>query len=144
MDFINWIAIIVAALMPSVVGFLWYGKVFMKAWVESTGKPAEYFQEANMAVVHGVSLLMSIILSFALKVFIETTHGGHLNCEGCGSFHTFQHGFLHGVMYTGFFIIPTFMINGLFERRGMKNTWIHIGYWLLTGGMMGGILDAWV
>ncbi len=144
MDFINWGALVVAALMPSVVGFLWYGQVFAKAWLESTGKPAEYFQETNMAVVHGVSLVMSFILAFALKVFIETTHGGHLGIEDIGSFHTFQHGLLHGAMYTAFFIVPTFMINGLFERRGMKNTWIHIGYWIVTGAVMGGILDAWV
>lgn len=144
MDFINWPAILVAAIVPMIIGFLWYSLIFGKAWLESTGKPKEFYEEGNMGVIYGVSYLMSIILAFAIKVFIETTHGGHLGLEDFGSFHTVQHGLLHGAMYVGFFALPLFMINGLFERRGQKNTWIHIGYWIVTGAFMGGILDVWI
>lgn len=144
MDFINWIAILVAALVPMAVGFLWYSIIFGKAWLKSTGKSEDFFREGNMPVIYGVSFLMAIILAFALKVFIETTHGGHLGLSDHASFHTFRHGLLHGAMYTGFFALPLFMINGLFERRGQVNTWIHIGYWIVTGAIMGGILDAWI
>jgi hypothetical protein len=144
MDFINWPAIIVAALVPSVVGYLWYSLIFGKAWLASTGKSAEFYKEGNMPVIYGVSFLMAIVFAFALKVFIETTHGGHLGLPDIGSFHTLSHGLLHGAMYTAFFAVPMFLINGLFERRGQTNTWIHIGYWIVTGAVMGGILDAWV
>lgn len=144
MDFVNWIAIFVAALMPMVVGFLWYSLIFGQAWLKSTGKTEEFFREGNQAVIFGVSFLMAIFLAFTLKVFIETTHGGHLGIDDIGSFHTFQHGLLHGAMYTGMFALPLFMINGLFERRGQLNTWIHIGYWIVTGALMGGILDMWI
>ena len=74
-----------------------------------------------------VFLLLSIVLSFTLKIFILTTHGDHLDgCVGVvdgieGSHNTFGHGFLHGTMYSAFWLIPVLVINGMFERRGPKN-----------------------
>jgi hypothetical protein len=36
MENINWIAFVVAALSTLVVGFLWYGPLFGKAWMKET------------------------------------------------------------------------------------------------------------
>ena len=144
MDIINIPALIVAAIVPFLTGFLWYSLLLGKQWMASTGKTEEDLKERNIGVIFGVSFLMNLILGFALKIFIETTHGGHLACEGVGSYHTVSHGLFHGALYIGFFALPLFMVNGLFERRGQVNTWIHIGYWVLTGALMGAILDAWI
>ena len=147
MEFLNWPALIVAAIVPTIVGYLWYGPLLGKQWLASTGKTEAYFREnANMPLNVGVSFVLSLVLAFALKILIEITHGAqymHLSDEIEGSFHTFGHGALHGGIYAAFFIIPFFVINGLFELRGAKNYWLHIVYWLICCTLMGGIVDAW-
>jgi len=147
MDFLNWPALLVAAIVPTIIGALWYGPIMGKQWLATTGKTEEYFREnGNMPLNMAVSYALSMVLAFALKALIETTHGAQFmqhSDQITGSFHTFQHGALHGFMYSAFFILPFFIINGLFELRGAKNYWIHIIYWLICCTLMGGILDAW-
>lgn len=151
MEGLNWIAIVVAGLVPSVMGFLWYGPIMGKQWLASTGKTEEWYREqGNMPMIMGIAIVLAIVLAWTLKIFIVTTHGDHL--MGCtdmagvaaiGSHHTFGHGALHGAMYSAFWLIPIFVTNGMFERRGPKNYWINIVYWVITCAIMGGILDAW-
>lgn len=148
MEGINWLAIIVAGLIPSAMGYLWYEVLMKKQWLQSTGKSEEWFTEqGNMPMIMGTSLVLSIFLAFVIKVFIFTTHGDHLvPCADLidGSHNTFGHGMLHGAMYSAMWLIPFFVINGMFERKGPKNYWIHIAYWIISCAIMGGILDAWV
>lgn len=140
---INWIAIVVAGFIPSIVGFVWYGILFKNVWLKSTGKPKEYFEKGNMVVIHIVSILLSMFFALVIKILIETTHGGHLGIDGTGSFHTFKHGVLHGVILSFFFALPYFMIDGLFERKPQTNIWLSIGFWVISGGLIGGLVDAW-
>ena len=149
MENLNWFAIIVAGLIPTVMGYLWYGPILGKQWIASTGKTEDWYREqGGMPTIMGISIVLSIVLAWTLKIFILTTHGDLLvDCmnvvEGLGSHKTFGHGALHGAMYSAFWLIPVFVINGMFERRGPKNYWIHIAYWVITCAIMGGILDAW-
>jgi len=141
----NWISIILAGLVPTILGYLWYGPVLGKQWMETTGKTEDWYREqGNMPMIMGVSLILSIMLAFGLDALIQTTHGNHymhLSDEITGTHNTFGHGALHGAMYSAFFLIPCFVINGMFERRGPKNYWIHIAYWLISTAIMGGILE---
>lgn len=145
MDF-NWLFIVLAGLVPTAIGYLWYGPVMGKQWMSSTGKSEEWYTEqGNMPMIMITSVILSIFMAFVIKFFIWTTHGDHL--EPCldlieGSHGTFGHGALHGAMYMAMWIVPTFVINGMFERRGPKNYWIHIVYWIICGSIMGGIVDA--
>ncbi len=147
MDF-NWIAIIVAGLVPTFMGYLWYGPILGKQWMDSTGHDADWYEsKGGMPMIIGTSIVLSIFLAAVIKMFIVTTHGDHL--ETCidlieGSHNTFGHGLLHGAMYSAMWIIPLFVTNGMFERRGPKNYWIHIVYWIISCAIMGGIVDAWV
>lgn len=150
MENLNWIAIVVAGLVPTALGALWYGPLLGKQWIASTGKTEEWYREhGNMPRIMAVSIILSILLAWVLKIFILTTHGDHLaECaavmENIGSHNTFGHGMLHGAMYSAFWVIPFYVINGMFERRGPKNYWIHIAYWIIACAIMGGIVDAWV
>ena len=128
----NWLALVGAAIVPSIIGFLWYGPIMGKQWIASTGNTAAYFEEnSNMPLNMIISLLLSFVLAFAIKVLIFTSHGDHfkhLSDEIVGSHNTFGHGALHGGMFGAFFAIPFFVLNGLFELRGAKNYLIHIVY----------------
>ncbi len=147
MEGLNWMAIIVAGLVPTALGYLWYGPILGKQWLSSTGHTQEWYAEkGGMPRIIATSIVLSIFLAFTIKLFIHTTHGDHLvECADLivGSHHTFGHGMLHGAMYSALWIIPIFVINGMFERRGPKNYWIHIVYWIVASAIMGGIVDAW-
>jgi len=147
MEDMNWIAMIVAGLVPTLIGYLWYGPIMGKQWISSTGKSEEWYAEqGGMPMIMGVSFVLSIFLAFVINIFILTTHGNHFmgECDTItGTHNTFGHGALHGAMYSAFWLIPFFVINGMFERRGPKNYWIHIVYWVISCAIMGGILDAW-
>ena len=157
----NFIAIIVAALVPTVVGFIWYNpKVFGTAWMQASGMTEEKMQGANMGIIFGVSLVLSLLL--AVEMNVQTIHQMHLGslffgdesaeatsqlealmAQFEGTFRTFKHGAFHGVLGGIFFALPVLGTNALFERKGFKYIAVNVGYWIVTLGLMGGIVCAW-
>lgn len=163
----NWIAIIVAALVPTFVGFIWYNpKVFGNAWMEAADMDVEKMKGTNLGVIFAVSLGLSFLL--ALYVQNLTIHQVHLysmlmNEPGfadptsevgkflsdCMSkygnnFRTFSHGVFHGILAGIFFVLPVLGTNALFERKSWKYILVNVGYWTLTLALMGGIVCAWM
>ena len=133
---INWLSLIIAAILPSVLGFLWYSPMlFGKAWMESTGMTEEKVRSANMPLIMGISLVLSFFLAFFLLANVNGTGQE-------GEFDTFKHGALHGAVLGIMVIVPTFISNGLFEQKSWKNMLINVAYWTLTVTLMGGVLDA--
>lgn len=133
---INWIGFILAVLTPTIVGFLYYSNfAFGPAWMASIGMTEEKAKEANMGLVFGLSFVMSVMLGFFMLGF----------CNGPGQdtpeFDTFQHGMAHGAIVSLFVLLPTTITNGLYEQKKWKNMALHIGYWLITLTLMGGIID---
>ena len=132
----NWLAIILASLFPMIIGFIYYHKnVFGKAWMNSLGLKEEDLKGGNMAVIFGVSLLMSFLLSQYLLV----------NVDGAmqeGQFDSFKHGAFHGTLLGIMVAMPVLVTNGLFERKNFKNLAINTVYWVLTLALMGGVIDA--
>ena len=58
-------------------------------------------------------------------------------------FRTFKHGALHGSMVGIFIALPILVTNGLFETKSWKYGLINAFYWIITLGIMGGILCQW-
>ncbi len=162
----NFLAILVAALVPLLIGFVWYHpKVFGTAWMKAAGMTEDSMKGANMAVIFGVSLLFSVILSFALSGAVvhqtsvyqllmnepgindPNSEMGKWLAEFMGkygnNFRTFSHGALHGAIIGLFFGLPLMGTNALFERKGAKYIFINLGYWMVSIALMGGIISAW-
>lgn len=142
---LNWIPIIVGALVPMFIGAIYYGPLFGKPWMESLGFTEEDLKKANMAVIYGLALFLSFLLSMFTDIFLEITHKD-ISDSGeliFASHHTFGHGTFHGFFLGIFVAIPVLVTNSLFERRSAKNILINVGYWLLTISLLGGLLDAW-
>ncbi|NNE27902.1 MAG: DUF1761 domain-containing protein [Saprospiraceae bacterium] len=142
---INWLPMIVAALIPLVIGAIYYGPLFGKAWMSSLGITEEDLKDANMPLIYGTALVLSFLVAMGLDFNIELTHK---ECSEAGeivwgSFHTFKHGMLHGFFTAVFLAIPVLVNNSLFQRNSWKNILINVGYWALTFALMGGLLDAW-
>lgn len=164
----NFLAIVVAALVPLVMGFIWYNpKVLGNAWMQASGLTEEKLKGANMAVIFIVSFVLSFLLAFFTQALV--IHQFHIGGaffdwreqikdpntpEGAlfkqvmdlvGSSHrTFKHGAFHGVLSGLFLVTPILATNAMFERKGFKYIAINAGYWIITLAIMGGIVSGWV
>jgi hypothetical protein len=152
--------VFVAALIPIIMGFIWYNKAVMgKAWIKSTGLTEEYLKEANMIKVFAALIIFSIMLATGLYMaVIHQVHLGSLVADPklqtpetmeaiekvksltSGNYRTFGHGAVHGMLTALFMGLPFFGILALFERRSWQYYAIHIGYWVVCCILMGGII----
>ncbi|MBL4905418.1 MAG: DUF1761 domain-containing protein [Flavobacteriaceae bacterium] len=159
----NFKIIALAALVPLVMGFLWYGPMLFKnAWMKEMGFTEESMKGANMALIFGLSYVFSFFIGFVLEQIVihqfgiqSTLFGEPGFAEATGEaytyfqdfmstygdrFRTFKHGALHGAMTGLFFAMPIMATNAMFERKSFKYVAINVGYWTITLALMGGIL----
>ena len=136
MENTNWVSLVIAAVIPMIVGAIWYNpKLFGKAWMEGIGMTEEKMKSANMGLTYGLAFVMSFLIGFFLLGF---NNGLGQEAE----FDTFGHGVAHGLVLTIFFIMPVLLTKKLFEQSSWKNLWINIGYWAVSLMLMGGVIDA--
>ncbi|WP_346883456.1 DUF1761 domain-containing protein [uncultured Algibacter sp.] len=161
MDFLNPIALLVAAISALVVGFIWYNpKVFGNAWMKAAGITEEQIKGGNMIKIFVMAFIFAFLLAMVMmQLSIHQT--GALSLVGGDAsvalpsyasfmadygthFRTFKHGVLHGVFAGIFIALPIIGTNALFERKSAKYILINSGYWIVTLGIMGGIICGWV
>tara|TARA_R110000737_G_scaffold52607_1_gene73964 strand:- start:300 stop:791 length:492 start_codon:yes stop_codon:yes gene_type:complete len=154
--------VFVAALIPFLLGALWYGPLFGKPWMKVNGFTEEYLKKGNMAVIFGVSYLFCAMFSMMLSAYtihqtsvyglmmpeiqeagstIQTDMIDFMNKYG-DRHRTFSHGAVHGLLFAIFIALPMIGVNSLFERRGWKYTMIHWGYWAVSAILICGLLCA--
>jgi hypothetical protein len=164
----NILVTVLAGLVPLVMGFIWYNpKVMGKAWMKSAGLDEEKMKGVNVFKLFGLTILFSMMLAFILNPIVIHQFGlasvimgepgvmepqpgspammwyddamakyGH-------TFRTFKHGAFHGTIAAIFFALPVLGINALFERKSGRYIMIHLGYWIITMALMGGIICQW-
>lgn len=157
----NFYMYFLVGLIPMIIGAIWYNpKVMGTAWMQSNGFKEEDLEGSNMGMIFGLSYLFSVMLAFAMTSLV-IHQGGVVSSSMSGAgvwtpeavqdinnfmvkygsnFRTFSHGTLHGIIMAVFIVLPLIAINALFERRGWKYILIHVGYWVICLGLMGGIL----
>mmetsp|Transcript_12529 Transcript_12529/g.41324 ORF Transcript_12529/g.41324 Transcript_12529/m.41324 type:complete len:147 (-) Transcript_12529:13-453(-) len=146
MENVNWIALIIAALSTLVIGFLWYGPLFGKAWMKETGITEEQAQK-GMPLRFGLSVVLAFFAIFFIYVNSVVTGGippDELHGINVSRYHTFGHGVVHGISAALFIALPVLVTNALFEQKSFKYMLINVGYWVVTFAIMGGIVNAWV
>ncbi len=163
----NYPAVFIAALVPLIVGFLWYNMAFGfgKIWIKNTGLSEEELRKGNMPLIFGLTYVFSVLLAFVLQFITihqfglmsmlenvpdamkpETEVGSHYKwmMDNYGSnFRSFKHGALHGFMTSVFVALPVLGINALFERKKAAYILLHWGFWAVVLLIMGGIICAW-
>jgi hypothetical protein len=160
---INFAVLAGAALIPLLIGFIWYNpKVFGTAWMASTGLDEEKLKGANMAVIFIVCYVFAFLLAMSLNFMVIhqfsimsiLANEPNLNTAGSDAntdymnfigkygdrFRTFKHGAFHGALASLFFALPVLGTCALFERKGFKYIAIHTGYWLVSLALMGGVI----
>lgn len=137
----NWVANIVAAIIPMVVGFIYYHpKVAGGAWMKANGFSLENMKPPK-PVLYGLALFLSFLLAGFLA--INVTGPGQDHAPDGHSYITFQHGMVHGIILTLTVVTPILGTLAIFENRGLKWAVVNIGYWLITLMAMAGTLSAW-
>lgn len=127
---INWLSVVVAAASSFLVGGLWYGPLFGKAWMNAFGFSEEQLAQRNLPVVFGGALLLALVAAFTLELFIGAEADLAFGLAA---------GFFAGVGW-----VATFMgIIYLFEMRPLKGFLINAGYSTVALTVMGSILGAW-
>jgi hypothetical protein len=162
---INFPIVLLSALIPLLMGFIWYHpKVFGNIWMRESGVFPDEDAVKRMPKILLLLLICSIVASFILQFFV--VHQFHFysmlasdqQLEVSGSeintmfteiiqkygtnFRTFKHGAFHGSFTGIMFVLPLITVNALFERRSWKYILIHGGYWTVSLGLMGGLISA--
>lgn len=156
----NWWMYFVAAIIPLLVGSVWYGPLFGKKWMQVNGYTEESLAGANMGVIFLLSFLFSVLMAFTIGGIVihqsgvfqmmapDVLESGSAAQDQFNSlmatygdrYRGFGHGALHGAIIALLFVFPLIAINSLFERRGWTYIGIHTGYWLICLVLMGGVL----
>lgn len=161
----NFLIFLAAALVPMVVGSIWYNpKVLGAAWMKAADMDEEKIKGANMALIFGLAYVFSVLI--AISLYSMTVHQVHLYSilveeAGFGeegsevmkmlsgfmdqygqNFRTFKHGAFHGALSGIFFALPVLGVNALFERKGWKYILLNGGYWIVSLALMGGVACA--
>lgn len=162
----NLLILAAAALVPIVMGFIWYNpKTFGTAWMNASGLTEEKMKGANMPLIFGLTYVLSFFIAamlFSVVVHQSAYHSLLAGEAGYGEpgsdvtmmidqfmktygghFRTFKHGALHGGILGTLVITPIIAINAMFERKGFKYIAINGGYWIVSLILMGGIICQW-
>ena len=160
---INFLVVLVAAIIPMILGMLWYSNtLFGKAWMKAAEVTQEKLRAGNMLVTFGTAFIFCILAAFILQFMVIhqfSVASVLANEPGISdpnsaisvylidfmdnygnNFRTFKHGALHGFLAGVFFATPVIGMSSLFEQRGFKYLSIHAGFWVVALSLMGGFI----
>jgi len=163
---INFLIFALAALIPLIMGFIWYGPLlFQNAWMKQLGFTEESLKGGNMALIFILCYVFSFLMAFFLQFIVIHQTGVYSSLMESGAtelsgdaltyfndfmakygtnYRTFKHGALHGTLSGIFFILPVLATQAMFERKTVKYIAINAGYWIVTLALMGGIICQWI
>jgi hypothetical protein len=159
---LNYWLILATGIIPIIIGFLWYNPSIMgKKWMETVGITEESMKGANMPLIFILSYVFGCMLSLALHTAVIHQMGFNSVMDGDKTpetlgymknffetygtrFRTFKHGVFHGVITAIFIALPVIGVNALWNKKSAKYIFIHVGYWVICMGLIGGVLCAFM
>lgn len=113
---VSWLATLVATVLSFVLGGLWYGPLFAKAWMRLIGVSEATLREGfNPAKTYGITFVLAFLMSYVFGMFLGPNPSLGL---GVGA------GAAAGI----FWVAGSLWTNDLFERRPLALTLINGGY----------------
>jgi hypothetical protein len=131
-DYLNWMAIIVAALAYFFLGALWYSKVlFVKRWIADLKIDVNNADaKKGMGLMFGGSLVMMLIQCLAIAIIAERIH-----IVGDGWMSGLKLGALTGCCLCA----TPVAVNYFYEKKPLSLFLINAGY-AVTGNIIAGII----
>ncbi len=128
---VNYLAVLVAALVPMLVGGLWYSKMlFAGAWMAEAGLKEEELTNPAPAMIK--SVIASLVLAYGLAILMKHMGVADLKAGALTGFFT-------AILIVGGASFP----NYAFEGKSIRHFAIHMGATLVGMTAMGAILGAW-
>jgi len=127
---LNWVAILVATIAGFVLGGLWYGPLFGKAWMNAIGKTPEELQPSPTPFV--ISFFTALITAVVLSALISSL-----------GITDWLNGAVLGLLTGVGFIATAMASDTAFCGWGSRLFLIQSGYRVSYSIVMGAILGAW-
>ena len=124
---INWLAVLLGALAFFLVGAIWYGVLFSKAWQKAAGMSDEKIQSGNMALIFGLTFLAELVISLTLW------HG--IARSGASD----RAVMMMAVGFGAMIMVPAIGINYLYLRKTFAHFLIDAGHFIVGMTAMGGV-----
>lgn len=127
---VNWVAIVIAAVVYNAIGYAWYSDaLFAKQWQKGSGVSAEKMKGANMGSMLALMSVQSLVLAYVLSVVLSTFGVNDLGSAMTASFW----------VWLGF--IATVLLNSVtYENKSWNYYAINAGYQLVGVLAMGAVL----
>lgn len=127
---LNWWAILAATAVAFVIGGLWYGPLFGKAWMQALGKTEADIEPTPTPFI--ISFFTALVTCIVLAALIQTL--GIQSLSG---------GLMLGALMGLGFIATAMASDSAFCGWSIKLFLIQSGYRVLYSVVMGGILAYW-
>jgi hypothetical protein len=127
---INYLAVVAAAVSAFVLGGLWYGPLFGKAWADASGVTPETAPKGHTAKVFIVSFVWALLGAWFFAMFLgQAPAFGFAAAVGFGT----------GLIW----VAGSFAINYQFEQRPATLLLVNGGYHTVQYTLYGVILGLW-
>ncbi len=128
---INFLAVIVSAIVYMILGALWYSPpLFGKRWMRAIGKTEEQVKADSKPMNYVVAFIMSFLAAYGIARIL-LWKGGDTIRDGV------MVAFVAGIC----FVLSTFISNDRFEGRSggltLVNTIYHVGGFIVMGIILG-------
>ncbi len=138
---INYLAILACGVMAVVLGMLWFGPLFGKAWMRTLGKEMPGPEERKAA---GAAMMKSALIAFVFAMVMAYVMAHSL----AFAFAFMGEGGVSGALMGAFwnwlgFMLPVVLGAVLWEQKPWKWFFITAGYYLAQLALMAVILTAW-
>ena len=113
---------LVAALVASVLGFVWFGPLFGKHYMRVMGITPEMAESGKKSMMPKMLLdfVMSFIMFFGLLMILNIAQAG-----------TYSAAFIFTLLFWAFIMLPTKASGVIWSNKNTKDSWVMFG---LTAG----------
>lgn len=123
---VNWLAVLVAGIVPMIVGFLWYGPLFGKRWLALMETTAEEIQKNfNPLKTHGASFVLALVTAYILAQLLAGMGGPESGSSMTGGAMAGVHLALMGLIA---FVLPVSYQSWAYEGRKAGLFWLNLGF----------------
>tara|TARA_B100001057_G_scaffold230176_1_gene230494 strand:+ start:3769 stop:4167 length:399 start_codon:yes stop_codon:yes gene_type:complete len=127
MSEINWLPVLLGALTFFLVGAIWYGVLFSKAWQKAAGISDEQLQGGNMALIFGLTFLAEVVIAMTLWHLIVRTGASDRAVM------------MMAIGFGATIMTPAIGINYLYLRKTLAHFLIDAGHFIVGMAAMGGV-----
>lgn len=128
----NYIAVVVAAVVYWLLGAVWYGFLFSKAWMDLEHLSPERAASMNLIWTYVITFVLNLVIAFVLAQICAWRNAN-----------TAARGAALGILIWIGFIGPVTYTTYMYEARPVQLFAINQFYSLVGLALMGAILGAW-